>query len=177
MPQALTMEQKIEKANAKAAARKEAVVESSTPRERSTPQRNKRATFNGTEGKLRIGHQIPGYHLHIFNDTPGRIEQALNVGYEFVHPDEVGGTAVNVVSRNTDIGDKVRFLVGTDANNEPQYAYLMKLRQEFYEEDQNALQSKNDAVDAAIRGGKNTGEGHSTDGFYTPQGGIKLSRS
>jgi hypothetical protein len=177
MAQALTMEQKIEKATAKAAARREAAVESATPRERTTATRGKRGTFNGTEGKLRIGHHIDGYHLHIFNDTPGRIEQALNVGYEFVKPDEVGGTAVNVVSRNTDVGDKVRFLVGTDSNNEPQYAYLMKLKQEFYEEDQSALQAKNDAVDAAIRGGKNTGEGHSTDGFYTPQGGIKLSRS
>jgi hypothetical protein len=162
MPAALTMEQKIAKVEAKQEA----------TRTRTT--RTKRASFNGTEGKLRIGNDIPGWHLHIFNDSPGRIAQALDVGYEFVTPDEVGGTAVNVVSRNTDIGDKVRFLVGTGENNEPMYAYVMKIRQEFFEEDQNALQSKVDLVDEAIRGGKMTKEGHSSEGFY--DAGIKVSR-
>lgn len=159
---ALTPEQKRERVEAKRAIR-------------NVEQRSKRGSFNGTEGKLRIGNQIEGYHLHIFNDTPGRIEQALQVGYEFVNPNEVGGTAVNVVSRNTDIGDKVRFLVGTDANNEPLYAYLMKIKQEFYEEDQNALQARVDAVDAAIKGGKNTKDGTNAEGFYNA--GIRLSRS
>ena len=166
MPRALTPEEKQDRVEAK-------IIRNTTERN----SRSKRGSFNGTEGKLRIGNQIEGYHLHIFNDTPGRIEQAINVGYEFVQPNEVGGTATNVVSRNTDIGDKVRFLVGTDANNEPMYAYLMKIRNEFYEEDQAALQAKNDTIDAAIRGGKNTGEGHTSEGFYQPKGGIKLSQS
>jgi hypothetical protein len=166
MPKALTMEEKIEKANARVAVRNE------TER----PTRTKRGTFNGTEGKLRINHQIDGFHLHIFNDSPGRIEQAMGVGYEFVSPDEVGGTSTNVVSRNTDLGDKVRYLVGVDAQNEPQYAYLMKIRQELYDEDQAVLQARNDQIDAAIRGGKATKEGHNSEGFYTPQGGIKLER-
>lgn len=161
MPAALTMEEKIAKAEAKQAAKTEKKV------------RTKRASFNGTEAKLRIGNQIEGYKLHIFNDEPGRIEQALDVGYEFVSPDEVGGTATNVVSRNTDIGDKVRFLVGTDVKGEPLYAYLMKIPLEFYEEDQAALQSKNDLIDEAIRGGKLTGDGHNTEGFYKPREGIK----
>ena len=166
MPTALTMEQKIAKVEAKQ-------VRTTTER---TP-RAKRGTFNGTEGKLRIAHQIPGFHLHIFNDVPGRIEQALNNGYTFVSPDEVGGVATNVVSRNTDIGDKVRFLVGTGDNKEPQYAYLMKIQMEFFEEDQNALQSRVDEVDNAIRGGKLTKEGQTPEGFYTPKEGIKMSRS
>lgn len=166
MPAPLTMSEKIAKVEAK--------------KVRSTGERGTRKTrpsFNGTTGKLSIGNQIEGYHMYIFNDSPGRIEQALDVGYEFVSPTEVGGTATNVVSRNTDIGDKVRFLVGTDANNAPQYAYLMKIQQDFHEEDQAGLQSKVDAVDAAIRGGKLTSAGQTTDGFYSPDGGIKVSRS
>lgn len=164
---ALTPEQKKERAEAKALVRSES--------QRTT--RGKRASFNGTEGKLRIDHQIDGYHLHIFNDTPGRVDHAVNVGYEFVSPQEVGGTSVNVVSRNTDIGDKVRFMVGTDGNNEPLYAYLMKIRQEFYDEDQETLQSKNDQIDEAIRGGKLTGDGQTTEGFYRPREGISLKRA
>lgn len=166
MPAALTMEQKVAKVEAK----QEAIR---TTAERK--QRDKRSTFNGTEGKLRIGNQLPGFHMHIFNDSPGRISQALDVGYEFVTPDEVGGVSTNVVSRNTDIGDKVRFLVGTGDKQEPLYAYLMKIQDEFYKEDQASLQSKNDRIDEAIRGGKLTGEGHNTEGFY--DAGIKLSRS
>lgn len=161
MPSALTMEQKVERAEAKIR----------TTAER--PVNKKRASFNGTEGKLRVNHQIEGCHLHIFNDTPGRIEHALAVGYEFVSPDEVGGTAINVVSRNTDLGDKVRFLVGTEGTN-PLYGYLMKIRNEFYKEDQADLQLKNDLSDKAIRSGKLNVAGQSSEGFY--DAGIKMSR-
>lgn len=164
MPKALTMEQKVAKAE-----------QVRTTTQRAT--RKERQSFNGTDTKLRIGNQIEGYHLHILNDVPGRIDQALAAGYEFVSPDEVGGVASNVVSRNTDLGDKVRFLVGTTANNEPMYAYLMKLPLDLHEEDQAALQAKNDRVDDAIRGGRMLKEGHSAEGFYSPDGGIKMSRS
>ena len=160
MPKALTIAEKVER------------VEAKTKNTAARAPRNKRASFNGTEGKLRVNNQIPGYHLHIFNDTPGRIEQAMEVGYTFVSPDEVGGTSTNVVSRNTDLGDKVRFLVGTDGMN-PQYGYLMKLPQEHYDEDQKDLQIRNDLSETAIRSGKLTKEGHSSDGFY--DAGIKMS--
>jgi len=168
MPKALSMEEKIAKVEAK-----QEQVRTNTGRSK----RDSRTSFNGTEAKLRIGNQIEGYHLHILNDTPGRIDQALSAGYEFVSPDEVGGVANNVVSRNTDLGDKVRFLVGTGTNNEPMYAYLMKIELDLYEEDQQALQSKNDRVDAAIRGGKALSEGQSSDGTYIPREGIKMSRT
>lgn len=132
-----------------------------------------RGAFNGTQGKLQVGRQIEGYHLHIFNDTPGRITAAVEAGYEFVGPEEVGGTTTNVVSRNTDIGDKVRFLVGAGADNDAQYAYLMKIRTDWWEEDQAELQRKNDKTDAAIRTGKLTGDNMSPEGFYNA--GIKLN--
>lgn len=170
MPAALTMEEKIEKAEAKLAAKQQDQVRTSADR----PQRKQRGAFNGTEGKLRIGHGIEGYHLHIFNDIPGRLQTAQDNGYEFVTPDEVGGVSSNVVSRNTDLGDKVRYLVGKDEAGGAMYAYLMKQRLEWYEEDQAALQSRSDKVDEAIRSGKVTKDGHSTEGFYSPSGGIKL---
>jgi hypothetical protein len=186
MPKALTMEEKTERAITKSQAKRLAaqapqpVAETTVPQVRTVTQRSKRenrTSFNGTEAKLRIGNLIDGYHLHILNDTPGRIDQALSAGYEFVSPDEVGGVASNVVSRNTDLGDKVRFLVGTTATNEPMYAYLMKIELDLYNEDQQALQSKNDRVDDAIRGGRMLKEGHTTEGFYKPDGGIKMTRT
>lgn len=132
-----------------------------------------RGTFNGTRGKLQVGNSIPGYHLHIFNDAPGRIQAALDNGYEFVHPDEVGGVTENVVSRNTDLGEKVRFLVNPN-DKDPGYAYLMKIKEEWWIEDQQELQRKNDMTDAAIRAGKLTKDGMNTEGFY--DAGIKYGK-
>ena len=158
MPKALTLEEKKERAEQKVEARKE------------ENNRKRRSAFNGTRQKLSVNREIPGYHLHIFNDSKdGRIQQALDTGYEFVSPEEVGGVSENVTSRNTDIGDKVRFLVGT-SDSEPLYAYLMKIKQEWYDEDQREIQARNDKTDAAIRGGKIGDQG--TEGFYNA--GIKL---
>lgn len=158
MPRALTIEEKVERAEAKAESRQEG-------RER------RRSAFNGTRGRLTVNKQIPGYHLHIFNDTKdGRIQQALDTGYEFVSPEEVGGVSENVTDRNTDLGGKVRFLVGSD-NGEPLYAYLMKIKQEWYEEDKAELAARNDRTEAAIKRGQV--DGVDNTGFYNA--GIKLS--
>jgi hypothetical protein len=159
MPKALTIEEKIERA-----------TQVRTAGERVTSER-KRNAFNGTEGKLTVEHKIEGYHLHILNDTPGRIQQALDGGYEFVKPSELLSVKENVTSRNTDVGDKVRFLVNPSAKEGEQYAYLMKIKQEWFDEDQNALQEKNNQTDEAIRSGRNL-KG-SSEGFYTPREGIQ----
>lgn len=162
MARASTIEEKKEKA---------LQVRSNVERPTATRQRNK---FNGTEGKLTVGHQIEGYVLHGFNDTPGRIATALEGGWEFVHPDEVGGTKENVVSRNTDIGEKVRWLVGrTEDGRDGLYAYVMKIRKEWYDEDQATMQAKVNMTDDAIRQGK--GHQANTEGFYVPKNGIKLT--
>jgi hypothetical protein len=107
-------------------------------------------------------------------DNGSRIQEALDTGYEFVRPDEIGGVSENVVSRNGDLGDRIRYLVNPRAEGTAQYGYLMKQRLEWYEEDQNALQVKNSQVDAAIRRGKVTGDNPS---FYVPQGGISMKQS
>jgi hypothetical protein len=159
MAQAHTPEQK-----------KEAVL-TRTENERPRAER-KRNAFNATQAKLTVNYDIPGYHLHIFNDEPGRIQTAIDGGYEFVTPAEVGGVKDSVTSGNTDLGDKVRFLVGSSEKGDGLYAYLMKIKQEWYDEDQAEIQKRNDLVDDAIRSGRNTKEGTTSDGFYTPQNGI-----
>lgn len=159
MAQAKTIEQK----------REEALTR--TANERPTRERV-RNVFNATQAKLTVNKQIPGYHLHIFNDEPGRIQTAIDGGWEFVTPDEVGGVKDSVTSGNTDLGDKVRFLVGTSEKGDGLYAYLLKIKQEWYDEDQAEIQKRNDRVDDAIRGGVNVASGTSAEGFYTPKGGI-----
>jgi len=165
MPRALNYEERAERLLAKQErqAAPVAAVDGTT--------RKRRNVFNGTEVKLSVRNQIPGYHLHILTDDGGRIQEALDSGYEFVTPTEIGGVSENVVSRNGDLGERIRYLVNPRAEGSMQYGYLMKQRQEWYEEDQAELQSKNNLVDAAIRKGKIAGENSS---FYVPQGGISI---
>lgn len=174
MPRALTMEEKVAKVENKREAEKHGEPATQVRNSVDRGERTRRGVFNGTTGKLKVYGDIPGYHLHILNDVPGRIEEALSGGYEFVSPSEIGGVAEGVVSRNTDLGDKVRFLVGTSDKGDGLYAYLMKIKQEWYEEDQQELQRANDRVDHAIRSGKNTKDGTNADGFYIPAEGISL---
>lgn len=148
----------------------------STPRtDNERPQmERKRGGFAGTSQKLNVTKSIPGYHLHIFNDDGVRVEEAISVGWEFVTPDEVGKTTPHVTSRNTDLGDKVRFLVGKTESGSPLYAYLMKIREEWWLEDQQALQARNDMVDEAIRSGNSPEGSTASKEFYVGKEGIKI---
>jgi hypothetical protein len=170
MPRALNEFEKRDRLIAKIEERKTAEA-APTPALNGTT-RKKRNVFNGTEAKISVQKQIDGYHLHVFTDTGGRIQAAMDNGYEFVRPDEVGGVSENVVSRNGDLGERIRYLVNPRAEGTEQFGYLMKIRQEWHEEDQTELQAKNNLIDAAIRKGKITGENPS---FYTPRDGIKLN--
>ena len=167
MPAALTYQEKVERINAKLLEKQEGsspAVDGAT--------RKRRNVFNGTEAKLGVRSQIPGYHLHIFTDVGSRVQEAIDSGYEFVTPTEIGGVSENVVSRNGDLGERIRYLVNPRAEGTEQFGYLMKIRQEWYEEDQAEFQVKNNRIDAAIRNGKVTGE---NQGFYVPRDGIKLT--
>jgi hypothetical protein len=135
------------------------------------PTRRRKNVFNGTQLKLEVQRQIPGYHLHVFTDTGNRIYEAQDDGYEFVSPKEIGGVSENVVSRNGDLGDRVRFLVNPRAEGTEKFGYLMKKRNEWHEEDQRALAQKNNMIDQAIKRGKITGD---NPNFYTPSGSIQL---
>jgi len=167
MPAALTYQEKVERINAKLLEKQEG---SSPAMDGAT--RKRRNVFNGTEAKLGVRSQIPGYHLHIFTDVGSRVQEAIDSGYEFVTPTEIGGVSENVVSRNGDLGERIRYLVNPRAEGTEQFGYLMKVRQEWFEEDQAELQAKNNRIDSAIRKGKMGGD---SPQFYVPNGGIKLT--
>ena len=103
---------------------------------------------------------IPGYHLHWFNGTPDRIQRALDGGYEFVDEKEVKPKTVSLgsnstASGNTDMGSRVSVVSGTEIgrDGQPLRLILMKIRQEWYEEDQKLVIAKNEQVAASLRGG------------------------
>jgi len=110
---------------------------------------------------------IEGYHLHWVNDYPGRVIEALAGGYQFV---EYSETEINdfVTPGNSDLGTRVKRQVGKNENGEALFAYLMKIEENLWKQDQEELQKRNNKVDEAIR----RGDLNPVDNQY---GSVKLS--
>ncbi|MGB1214604.1 MAG: hypothetical protein ACPG4X_14665 [Pikeienuella sp.] len=105
-----------------------------------------------------------GYVGRWINDQGGRIIKAREAGYEFAEDQTANGE------------DKRRKAqVGTLPDGSPMFAYLMKIRREFYDEDQAFKQKVNDEVDATIKEGVPQGaEEQDRAGFYVPDEGITM---
>lgn len=105
----------------------------------------KRIPFDGPTLRL-VVPEIPGYVLYWFLDSPGRIERAQQASYEFVDRDEVKvnnrelGSSV-LTDGNTDMGTRVSTVAGgrdVNARGEATRLYLMKIKEEWWREDQEA---------------------------------------
>jgi hypothetical protein len=116
--------------------------------------------------------EIPGYHLHWFNGTAERLQRALDGGYEFVDEREMkinnvslGGDSAK--SGNTDMGSRVSIVSGQDMgkDGQPNRLVLMKIKQEWYEEDQKLVENRNQKVVDTLLSGL-TGQGGDTSQRY-----------
>lgn len=105
--------------------------------------------------------EIPGYHLHWMRGEPERIQQAMAAGYTFVEQNEttqvnlsIGGDAKK--SGNTDLGSRISALAGSELGNDgqPLRLYLMKLPQEWHEEDNKAQEDKSNHIRQALLRGQ-----------------------
>ncbi len=102
---------------------------------------------------------IPGFHLHWFRDEPGRIPAAIQGGYDFVNAEEVDLNNFSLAthaetSGNSDLGSRVSIASGASGSGSPLRLYLMKIKQEWYDEDQAIIQSQCDRIDQTIKRGK-----------------------
>lgn len=103
---------------------------------------------------------IEGYHLHWFNGTPERIQRALDGGYEFVDEREMKINNVSLgsdsaVSGNADMGSRVSVVSGQEVgkDGQPVRMVLMKIKQEWWDEDQKAIEARNELVRDSLLGG------------------------
>lgn len=128
-----------------------------TQTQRSTAER-KRIPMSVPVQKLEVP-EIPGYHLHWFKGDQARIARALDGGYEFVDSKELKTNNVSLggdsaESGNTDMGSHISVLSGgVDTEGQPARLVLMKIKQEWYEEDQRLIENRNEQVAASLRGG------------------------
>lgn len=84
----------------------------------------------GTRNILTIKGKDPNYVYRVVNDVDDRISQFQEAGYEFVDNEavEVGDKRVN---KATSLGSAKHLSVG-----QGQKAFVMRIRKEWYEEDQ-----------------------------------------
>lgn len=95
----------------------------------------------GTRNILTVDGKDPNYHYRIINDTADRVQQFLDAGYEIVD------------AKNHKIGDK-RAGQATPEGSVAQISlgqgdkgYLVRIKKEWYEEDQAAKQAKVQAIE------------------------------
>ena len=148
------------------------VSERGTETVRSQAQRPRRNSIGVPRLTLAVKFDIPGHHMCWMNDD-GNVESALDSGYEFVTRGET--ELENGVSpSNVDMGDRIKQKVGTTQQGDVLYAFLMKIKNEWHEEDMAAIELQNKQVeDAIVSGSINGAVGQ--DGRYNA--GISIKRN
>lgn len=103
---------------------------------------------------------IPGYHLHWFTSNPERLQRAMDGGYEFVDEREMKINNVSLggdsaASGNADMGSRVSVVSGQEVgkDGQPVRLVLMKIRQEWWDEDQKQVEARNSKVRDSLLGG------------------------
>jgi len=88
-----------------------------------------------------------GFHYHLINDKDGRLQKAVEGGYEFVESDRNLGDPI--VGTAKKVGKRVSMPVGNGTTG-----YLMRIKNEWYEEDQKAKTKLVDDSEQAIKSPK-----------------------
>jgi hypothetical protein len=99
----------------------------------------------GTRNILTVKGKDPAYEYRIVNDVEDRITQFQDAGYEIVQNDAVD-VGDKRASNGTAIGSAKTLSVGQGTK-----AYVMKIKKEWYEEDQRAKQGQIAATEASIK--------------------------
>jgi hypothetical protein len=106
-------------------------------------------------GRLRLGvTKIPGYHMHWIRNDPGRLEDAEANGYEYVTKSEVRLSRTSGAD-SAEAGERVsRISPGAQENGQPTILHLMKIREEWFRENQEFYLARSRAVEQQIKTGK-----------------------
>jgi len=114
-----------------------------------------------TQGRLRLEvPERPGYHRHWFRDDPARIERAKQAGYVCVDPEDVSLNNFDYAGSGPGTGNSLGNIVsvvsgdGVKANGQPSHLILMECPIQYYEASMAVVESRNEIVAAALRGGK-----------------------
>lgn len=105
--------------------------------------RKQRVPVGGHRNILTVANKDPNFEYRWVLDSPGRLEQFKEGGYEVVtETPEVGDPTVD---RASQLGSAVTMVRGTST------LVLMRIPREWYEEDQKAKQDEIDALEATMK--------------------------
>jgi hypothetical protein len=107
--------------------------------------RTRRTPINGTRNRLSVRGKEPGYTYRIVNDTDDRIQTLQEIGYEIVTDSKVS-VGDKRIANPTQEGSPVQVSVGQGVK-----AYLMRQKQEWYDEDQAAKNAKTDELESQMK--------------------------
>ena len=115
----------------------------------------------GTRNVLTVAGKEPGYEYRIINDSGDRVQEFLDAGYELVKENsvKVGDKRVN---KSSSEGSVSQISVG-----QGQKAFVVRIKKEWYDEDQALKQQKLNELEAATKA-------KALDGTY---GKLEISRS
>lgn len=129
---------------------------SNPAQDQSAAQRTRppRVSMSTQQQRLKVA-DIPGYRLYWFKEE--NIPAAMDAYYEFVKRDELTTNPVGIGqnamdSGNTDMGSNVSLVAGQNAAGAPARLVLMKLKEEYFREDQLMVAQRNAIPMEAIFG-------------------------
>ena len=126
------------------------------------PERRVRRTPLGTRNVLTVSGKEPGYEYRFVNDIGDRVQEFLDNGWEIVEKKDVRIGDRRLGTPTSTEGTAAIAAVGRGTN-----AYVLRIREEWYKEDQAAKQEAVDASEAATKD-------KALDGTY---GELKITRS
>lgn len=118
----------------------------------------------------------PGYHRHIFNDKPGRLERALNGGYQFVSKNQIPGHIDRPLGQKEEVDSRVSWVVGQEDNGTAIIGYLMEIPEADYQEDQAAREAMTLKVLKETMRKDQSKENPGGDELYPTGPGIKFGK-
>lgn len=127
------------------------------------PERRPRRTALGTRNILTVTGKEPGYHYRIVNDAGDRVQEFLDNGWEVVKKEDVRIGDKRLGNPSSAEGTAATASVGRGATG-----YVLRIREDWYNEDQAAKQAAVDAQEAAM-----SNDPLKDDGTY---GKLEISR-
>jgi len=109
------------------------------------PARTRRTPINGTRNRLSVRGKEDGYVYRIVNDIDDRIQSMQEIGYEIVTDTGVS-VGDNRAANPTQEGSPIKVSVGNGIQ-----AYVMRQKQEFYDEDQAAKAAQVNELESSMK--------------------------
>jgi hypothetical protein len=125
------------------------------------PERRVRRTPVGRRNVLTISGKEPGYEYRIVNDDSDRVQEFLDNGWEVVERDSIR-IGDKRIGQGTGEGTAAEVSVGQGMK-----AFVLRIKEEWYKEDQAAKQAQVTATEAATK----------ADALNGTYGELKISKA